>query len=170
MKPHAPRNRHADSTSGPEGLKAHHRADKPHRAKAGRISKRRGYQFGGSPYGGPGVPNYVAGVGGASYVPGITLRAEGKGAPPPPPPPSQPPGLSPSDAASYAALGKKIGDKFKSRYGGFDYSDYIPGLSGPDVADAAKAGVESGLSFDPETGNVARRGGAIKSSRRKRAL
>jgi len=88
--------------------------------------------------------------------------------PPPPPPPSQGPGLSPGDAAGLATGAKKVADKIKSRYGGFDYSDYgIGGLSGPDVAEAAKAGVESGLSFDPETGNVWRRGGAVKSSRRK---
>jgi hypothetical protein len=69
------------------------------------------------------------------------------------------------DAAALAAAGKKIGDKIKSRYNGFDYSDYLPGISGPDAAEAAQAGVESGLSFDPETGIVARRGGRIAPRR-----
>jgi len=162
LKPHVPRNRHAESTSGPEGHKAKHRPDKPNRERGGRVSKRRGFQFGGSPYGGPGVPNYVTGGGGASYVPSTVMRAEGKGAPPPPPPPSQAPGLSPSDAANFAAVGKKIGNKIRNTYGGYDYGD-------PELAEAARAGVESGLNFESETGDVWRRGGAVKSSRRKRA-
>lgn len=41
-----------------------------------------------------------------------------------------------------------------SNYGGVNYKNFIPGVSGPDAASAAQAGVQSGLSFDPTTGDV----------------
>lgn len=47
-----------------------------------------------------------------------------------------------------------LGGSGSSTFGGFNYNNFIPGMSGSDVAGAAKAGVQSGLQFDPLTGAV----------------
>jgi hypothetical protein len=44
--------------------------------------------------------------------------------------------------------------KPQSTFGGFNYQNYIPDLSGSQTAQAAQAGVQSGLQFNPLTGEV----------------
>jgi hypothetical protein len=112
--------------------------------KRGGRAKNRGYQAGGTPYGG---------LGGVGYVPSMSLTP-GRGPPPPPSLPSQGPALSPTDVAGLVGTFSKM----RNTYGGHDYGS-------PQLADAARAGVESGLNFDPETGDVWRRGGGVKSRR-----
>ena len=90
---------------------------------------------------------------GSSYVPGIQITS-GRGAPAPPAAWQDP---------TLANLTKGIsglGSAFKgsgsgNTFGGFNYGS-------PDMAQAAQAGVQSGLSFDPLTGIVSKRGGRIE--------
>ncbi len=83
---------------------------------------------------------------------------------------SQPPGAfgsssSPINSQPPGAFGSSFDKGFTQGYGdgppsssflGFDYNKFAPGsgLSGSDLAEAAQAGSQSGLTFDPGTGNV----------------
>ncbi len=135
-----------------EGGGVRPRADRPSRRG---VSRKR-FADGGTPYSSP-----LAG----GYVPQIQIVA-GHGAPPPPPPPQQQSGPSLGDMAALAkglnspsSQEKPKGTPSPTVYNGVDYGDL-------DLAEAARTGVESGMSFDPATGDVWRRGGAVKSRRR----
>jgi hypothetical protein len=113
-----------------------------------------GIGFGGTPYGFE-----------TSYIPSMQITP-GRGAPSPPGVPGQ--GQQPSLGQSLKD-GQAIGGLFKNRglgssYGGINYGlgDWGDGLSGSDMASAASAGVDSGLTFDPVSGSVFRRGGAVR--------
>ncbi len=128
-----------------EGAPARSRLDRPSRG-----APRQRFQAGGSPY------SPVNGTGG--YVPTVQITM-GRGAPPPPGLPQQQSGI-PSFNDAYN-LGKMINpQQGNTVYGGHDYGD-------AETAEAARAGVQSGMSFDPETGDVWKRGGAVKGRRRR---
>ncbi len=72
---------------------------------------------------------------------------------------------SPINSQPPGAFGSSFDKGFTQGYGdgppsssflGFDYNKFAPGsgLSGSDLAEAAQAGSQSGLTFDPGTGNV----------------
>jgi hypothetical protein len=112
-----------------------------------------GTGFGGTPYG------FAEG-----YIPTMQITG-GKGAPTPPGLPGQ--GQQPTLGQSVKE-GQALGGLFKnsglgSSYGGINYGlgDWGGG-SGSDMASAASAGVDSGLTFDPSSGSVFRRGGGVR--------
>lgn len=111
------------------------------RAHGGKIP---GFAIGGMPY-----------DGGSSYIPSINLT-QGQGAPKAPGLPGQQQPDPFKLASSTMDLEKKIkGLGGSSSFGGFNYGD-------PDLASAAQAGVEDGLSFDPLSGDVFARGGKVR--------
>jgi hypothetical protein len=130
--------------------------DSIRRAFGGRIP---GFALGGTPYGGGGLYG-----GGSSYIPTMQLTP-GQGAPKPPGQSGQSQQIDPFKLASSTIdLNKKIkGLSGASTFGGVNYGmgDWGEGVGGSDVAEAAKAGVESGMSFDPLTGDVYARGGPV---------
>src|SRR5882672_2307452 len=63
---------------------------------------------------------------------------------------SQPPSNNMFNQLNSAIMGGP-----SNTYGGFNYSNqFAPGLSGSDLAEAAQAGAQSGLTFDPSTGTM----------------
>ncbi len=110
--------------------------------------------FGGTPYGFE-----------TSYIPTMQI-SPGKGPPTPPglPGSGQQPtvGQTFKDAQALGGLFKNKG--LGSSFGGINYGlgDWGGGASGSDMASAASAGVDSGLSFDPSSGSVFRRGGGVR--------
>lgn len=133
------------------GLSLLNRGGRIERDNGGRV---RGFALGGMPY-----------AGGSSYIPtmGITM---GSGAPKPPG--SSGPATQQVDpikqATSIMDMEKKLqGLGNSSTFGGVNYGlgDWGGGASGSDFASAAQAGVAGGLSFDPMTGSVFRRGGRV---------
>lgn len=111
----------------------------------------------GAPYGG-GMP--YGGV--AGWIPGGMQIAHGPGAPKPPgaPQPANPQQLGQQIGGLAKAL---MGNGQDTNFGGVNYNQMASGsgVSGSDMAEAAKAGVASGLQFDPMTGNVYARGGYV---------
>lgn len=67
---------------------------------------------------------------------------------------------SPSNplSSSMSSLGQAFNSDGgpSSTYGGFNYNQFVPGsgVSGANLAQAAQAGVQSGLTFNPSTGTV----------------
>jgi hypothetical protein len=130
-----------------EGTASKHRADRSGRSRGGRSPKGRpGFDAGGAtPWSG------------AGWIPSVPI-SKGNGPPPPPAAhPQQSPAFGPGAAQGLASIVKGIKNA-GSTYGGHTYED-------ADTADAARAGVQSGLQFDPETGDVWQRGGAVKPRR-----